>query len=41
MLDLVKTNPNFQYVVSINGNLTGHGDLCGQSDYHFDQSNQK
>lgn len=41
MLELVKTNPDFQYAVSINGNLTGQGDTMGQYDFHFNQKNQK
>lgn len=40
MLDLIKTNPNFEYVVSINGNLSGKGEIDGQKDFHFDQKNR-
>ncbi len=40
-LELVKTNPDFEYVVSINGNLDGRGETIGQQDYHFDQGTQK
>ncbi len=35
--ELIKTNPNFEYVLSINGNLTGRGETIGQQDYHYNQ----
>ena len=40
MLELVKTNPDFQYMVSINGNLKGQGEMNGQKEFHFDQKSQ-
>ena len=37
--ELVKTNPDFEYMVSINGNLDGRGETIGQQDYRYDQKN--
>lgn len=39
--DLVKSNPNFQYAVSINGNLAGKGELNGAVTYFFDQDSKE
>ncbi len=39
--ELVKNNPNFQYAVSINGNLFGKGELIGAKTYFFDQNSKK
>lgn len=39
MLNLIKTNPDFMYAVSINGNLSGkdRNEINGQKDLHYDQ----
>jgi hypothetical protein len=39
--ELVKNNPNFEYAISINGNLYGQGELNGAVTYSFDQNSQK
>lgn len=41
IFELVKTNPNFKYVVSVNGNLLGKGEIDGQKDFHFDQNSHR
>lgn len=41
MLEFVKTNPDFQYRVSINGNLDGQGETNGQKEFHFDQNKKE
>ena len=41
ILELVKINPDFEYVVSINGNLSGKGGIDGQKDFHFDQQTHR
>ena len=43
MFNLIKTNPNFMYAVSINGNLSGkdRNEINGQKDFHYDQKTGK